>query len=364
MLRSNSLFAVSAALIAAALLHACGGSDDSGGGTSGSATVSAYLTDDLGGYESVNLTVNKVELRHPVTPSCEIITGPLPVNAAELGRDEILELVNTTTCPVGPYNRLYVELAEDVTLLETATSQPLDCKFVSYFDDGLPVPMLPNVLDCDSGTCALSITGAVNLIAGDHAHLALDVDLKNFVVNTNVMPCEVTLKVSPVHADGKLAAGFRKRISGTVSGLDAGTDTFTLTTTQGHSFAVRYAGVGDQAGLDQLLERAAADGLRTSVRCQTIDMATTPPTCTAQTDAAKPLKAIGVKAEGAISALDTTGKTFTLSYAAGPTMLPVNYAMAAALGKVMGVLADAATAEATLHGFDAGFFLAREVEVK
>ena len=363
MLKSKLLPAIPAALIAAALLHACGGGEDPGGGTSGSATVSAYVTDSPDEYESVNLTVNKVELRHPVTPACEIITGPLPINAAELGRDEVLELVNTTTCPAGPYNRLYVELAEDVTLLETPASQALACKFVSYFDDDLPGPMRPNVLDCDSGICALSITGAVNLIARDHAHLALDVDLKNFVVNTNVTPCEVTLKVSPVHADGKLAAGFRKRISGTVSGLDAGTDTFTLTTVQGHAFTVRYAGVTDQTGVDQLLDRAAADALRTSVRCQTIDMATTPPTCIAQTDAAKPLKAIAVKAEGIVSALDTTGKTFTLSYGAGPTMLPVSYATAAALGKVMGMLADAADAEATLHGFDAGFFLARKVEV-
>lgn len=361
MLKSKSLLAICAALLAAALLHACGGgSEDSGGGTSGSTTVSAYVTDSPDEYESVNLTVNKVELRHPVTPPCEIITGPLPVNAAELGRDEILEFVNTTACPAGPYNRLYVELAEDVTLLETATSQPLACKFVSYFDDRLPVPVLPNVLDCRNGICALSITGAVNLIARDHAHIALDVDLKKFIVNTSVTPCEVTLKVSPVHADGKLAAGFRKRISGTVSGLDAGADTFTLTTMRGHSFAVRYAGVGDQAGLDQLLERAVADALRTSVRCQTIDMATTPPTCTAQTDPAKPLKAIAVKAEGVISALDTTGKTLTLAYGAGPTMLPVNYAVAT----VIGMLADAATAKATLHGFSAGFFLAREVEVK
>ena len=84
MLKSKLLPAIPAALIAAALLHACGGGEDPGGGTSGSATVSAYVTDSPDEYESVNLTVNKVELRHPVTPACEIITGPLPINAAEL----------------------------------------------------------------------------------------------------------------------------------------------------------------------------------------------------------------------------------------------------------------------------------------
>ena len=96
-------------------------------------------------------------------------------------------------------------------------------------------------------------------------------------------------------------------------------------------------------------------------------MTTSPPTCTTQTDATKPgqaLKAIAVKAKGTISLLDTTAQTFTLNYGAGPTLLPVNYATAATLGKVMGTLANDAVAGATLYGFDASFFLAREVEVE
>ena len=356
---SKSFLAIPVALIAAAVLHACGGTD-SGSGMPSTATVTGYVTDNLGGYENVVLTLNSVQLRHPSGRNCEIIQGPLEIDAAELGHDELLEQVDTTTCEAGPYNRLFVELAEDVTLRETPTSQPLACKFVSYFD---AMPGAPNRLACANGICSLNITGAVNLIAGNHEHVALDVDLKSFIVETT-NPCTVTLKVSPLHAADKLAAGFRKRISGTVSNLDVGADTFTLTV-KGHPFTVQYAGVTDQTGIETLLDRAATDRLRTSVRCETINMATTPPTCTAQTDAARPLTAITVKAKGTISDLDVAApQTFMLIYGTPPTMLPVNYAVAATQGKVMGTLANDAVAEAKLFGFDASFFLAREVEVE
>lgn len=347
------LAAVLVALFAAITLYACGGE----GGSSATATVSAYVTDDLGGYESVVLTVNKVEIRHTSGRTCQIIPGPLTFDAAEFGRDLILEHVDTTICEAGPYNRLFVELNEDVTLQQTAVSLPQSCKFVSYYENN---SARPNRLACANGVCSLNITGAVNLIAGNREHVALDADLKQFIVDTSVTPCEVTLKVSPLHADGRMAAGYRIALVGTVSNLDTNTDRFTLTVA-GTAYAVDYIGVTDQTGLDGLLTRAAADGLRTTVRCQAINNSASPPTCTAQTVALQPLKAITVRAAGTISVLDTGAQTFTLNYA-GKT-LPVSYAQAATLGKVEGTLADAALAEARLFGFDATRFLAREVRV-
>ena len=106
-----------------------------------------------------------------------------------------------------------------------------------------------------------------------------------------------------------------------------------------------------------------ADGLRTTVRCQSIDTAASPPTCTAQTDVAHPRKAISVKAKGTISLLYTVAHTFTLGYGAGKT-LAVNYAQAAADGMVDGTLAMDAVAEVRLYGFAAPAFLARKVEVE
>lgn len=348
------LAATLVALFAVITLHACGGDSN----PPATATVSAYVTDDLGGYENVTLTVNKVEIRHTSGRTCEIISGPLTFDAAEFGRDLILERVDTTTCEAGPYNRLFVELGEDVTLRQTAGSQPQSCKFVSYYEDG---SSRPNRLACANGICSLNITGAVNLIAGNHEHVALDADLKEFTVDTSVTPCEVTLKVSPLHADGKMAAGYRIALVGTVSNLNTSTDRFTLTVA-GTAHTVDYVGVTDQTGLDALLTRTAADGLRTTVRCQALDNSTSPPTCTAQTVALQPLKAITVRATGTISALDAGAQTFTLNYS-GKT-LPVSYAQAATLGKVEGTLADGAIVEIKLYGNNSTHFLAREVVVK
>lgn len=358
----KTLLAMAAALLAALTLYACGGGGDranSGAEMAGSAVVTGYVTDDLAGYESVVLTLKSVQLRHTSGRACEIIPEQPPTDVAELGRDQLVSLVDTTECEAGPYNRLFVELDDDVTLRETAASPTLACKFVSYFEGSFP---LPNRLACNGDTCSLNITGAVNLIARNHEHVALDVDLKNFVVDEGP-PCTVTLKVSPVHAANKLAAGYRIALSGTVSSVDSINDHFTLTA-RGKSFTVRYAGVTDQPGVDALLQLAAADQLRTTVRCQTLDRTTTPPVCTAQTAALQPLKAITVKAKGTISLLSLAAQTFTLSLGAGPTLVPVNFAKAADLGKVAGTLADGAVAGVKLYGFESAFYLAREVEVE
>jgi len=356
----KTLLSILVALLAAATLYACG--SGGGGGSAGSTTVFGYITDDLGGYESVNLTVNRVELRHPSGRICPIISEPIEFDAAELGRDQIVEHVDTTNCEAGPYNRLYVELDEKVTLQQTSADPLQECTFESYYDDN---SIRPNRLACTTGaepTCSLEITGAVNLIANTRENVALDVDLKEFTVDTTSGQCKVTLKVSPVHADNKLKAGYRTALSGTVSGLDAAIDRFTLTV-KGNPYTVDYTGVTDQDGLDALLERAATDELRTTVRCQVIDTSTTPHTCIAQSVAAQPLKAITVMAKGTISAWVEAAQTFTLGYGAGTT-LPVSYAKAAELGKVEGTLAENAVAKVGLYGSDSTNFLARVVEVE
>jgi hypothetical protein len=348
----------SAAMITAVLLQACGGGN---GDSANSATVSGYVTDNLGAYDSVEFTINTVQLRHTGGRTCEIIRGPLAIDAAELGRDQIVEHVDTTTCESGPYNRLHVELGEDVTLRRTLNSQPITdrCKFVAYYDDN---SSRPNRLACANGICSVDITGTTNLVAGSHEHVALDADLKEFTVDYAKTPCEVTLKVSPLHADDKLAAGYRVSLSGYVSDLDTEHDHFVLTG-DGGAYTVLYAGVTDQSGLDDLLERVASDQLKTKVRCQTIDTSSTPPTCTSQSDPTRPLKAITVKAEGTVSALDISLQTFTLGYS-GNSTLPVNYAKATELGKIEDTLADDVMAEVALYGFSLDNFLAREVKIQ
>ncbi len=357
-MRTRTKFLVRAFIgLAIVSLYACGG----GSGSPGSAIVSAYVTDDLGGYDSVVLTLNSIQLHHTSGRTCEIIHGPLTVDAAELGHDQVLDHVDTTACEAGPYNRLHVELDDDVTLSHTVNNQPVteQCKFVSYYDDG---SSRPNRLACSNGNCSLDVTGAVNLVAGSHEHVALDADLKEFTVAYTQAGCEVTLKVSPLHASEKIANGYRMRLTGFVSNLNTTDDRFTLTV-KGSPYLVVYAGVTDQTGIDQLLQRAAGDQLKTRVRCETIDYGTSPPTCSANSDTTRPLKAITVQIEGTISALNESLQTFTLGYGSGAT-LPVNYAKATELGKIEGTLADDAQAEAKLFGFSLDDYLAREIEVK
>lgn len=345
------------------LLNACGGEGGGSGSTSGgeTTTVSAYLTDDLGGYQSVEFTLDSVQLRHTgENRNCEIISGPLPLDAAALGRDQLLDLVSAGQCPAGPYNRLHVAFDDDVTLHDGQNTHY--CKFVSYLDDS----GWPNRLHCADGLCALDLTGAVNLVAGAHEHIALDADLRQFTVDLARTPCEVTLKLSPLHAsgmDGKMAAGYRTALNGVISGLDTTARTFLLTHAS-RRYAVQYAGVTDQTGLDTLLVRAQTDLLRARVRCQSFDTRTTPATCIAQTSGTQPLKAITVMAEGAISSLDTpTVHTFTLGYPVNKS-LAVNDHEAFLRDAIEGVLANGATVETALYGFATDFFLAREVEVR
>jgi hypothetical protein len=358
---SRTILAIGLALFLSSLLG-CSSGNSSSANPSTTSTVSAYVTDDLAGYESVLMTVNTVQLQHMGgNRLCTIIPGPLTMDAAKLGRDQLLDLVNTTSCDAGPYNHLHIELDQNVTLVD-ASQQSQSCKFVSYLDDRGQ----PNALSCTNGTCSLDVTGAVNLVTGNHEHVALDADLKQFTVDTTKTPCEVTFKLSPLHAQGmddKLAAGYRKSVNGTVSSLDTTADTFTLSQ-GGRQYAVQYSGVTDQPGLDTLLARAQADSLKTQVRCESFNTASTPPACTAQTTSNQLLKAVTVKAEGTVASLAApTAPTFSLNYPTNKT-LPVNYQKAVDLNRIEGTLTSGKTAEAALYGFATDYFLARDVEVK
>ena len=361
---SRTFLAIGLPLLLSSLLLGCGSGSGGGTGTNptNTSTVSVYLTDDLAGYESVQMTVNTVQLQHMgAGRHCTIIPGPIALDAAQLGRDQLLDLVNTTSCEAGPYNRLHIALDQNVTLVD-ANHQTRSCKFVSYRDDAVQ----PNALGCTNGMCVLDLTGAVNLVAGNHEHVALDADLRQFTVDLTKTPCEATLKLSPLHAQGmdnKMAAGYRKSVNGHVSSLDTAADTFTLTHA-GRIYAVQYSGVTDQPGLDALLTRAQADSLKTQVRCESFNTATTPPTCTAQTTGNQPLKAIVVRANGTVSSLDTPiAHTFVLNYPVSKTLV-VNYQKAFELNKIEGILANGALVETDLYGFATDYYLAREVEVK
>jgi hypothetical protein len=327
----------------AILFHSCSGGGGGGGTSSG--TVALYATDDMSDHQQVIATINKVTVMNTGSgATCDVLTTPTTINIANLG--DVLQLLSVADCPSVPYNRLHIEFDKSVELMDRFGT-PSACSFTSYKDDS----NRPNVLQCDDKTCTLDINGAVNVLVNQYNKVALDFKLKDFDVDHFGTPsCSVTMKVSPIHAEGFRNLGHHEAITGLVSNLTTSTDTFEITSHQ-MTFHVLYSGITstEQPGLDDLLLRAQQDGLKTQVTASTLDFGNK------TIDASK----IFVKAEGLVSALTTS--TFTLSYDTGKT-INVDFSKAV----VKGSLANNALAEVKLYGFDSTIpdFLAALVEVE
>lgn len=338
--------------------YACGGGSGNGGNVA-TGTVPLYLTDDMGGFKQVLVTLNSVQLVHTGTSTtCDLLTEPESLDIANLAG--VLQLLDTTECPVQAYNRIHIGFEKAVGLMDQ-NGEPAECLFESYKEKDNPDQ--PNVLNCADGTCTISINGAINVIADTVNPFALDFDLKNFEVeNFGVPDCRVTLKVEPQNSndiDEKMAAGYKKSATGYVSDLDIDADSFTLTTRKGAVFTVDYWQAlyrdGFQPDLDGLLQFAADHGLRVRVMTADIDVSG---------ESAIVAATIYVKIEGKVSDLDGLNHLFTLDNTAGSITITVNYTDAASQDKVEGNLANDSWVETKLFGFNLDTYLSHEVEVE
>jgi len=334
-----------AAFVAAAvILHSC----SSGGGSSHSGSVAMYVTDSMSDYKQVLATVNRIELLHTGSgDSCTVFTGPLTLDIANLAG--VMQLINVGPCPASPFNRIHIEFAKSVALMDAAGNTST-CAFSSYKDDNNN----PNTLACGADVCALDINGAVNVLADKQNKFALDFDLKNFDVVSFGSPstCSVTMKVSPLHAGEIETRNSPESITGLISNLSTTGRAFTLT--RGNAtFTVLYSGItsSQQPGLGALLQRAQDDQLRVKVTASQIDFSNHSITATA----------VYVKVEGTIAAgsLNTTSHAFTVNYKSGKS-IGVDYGTAS----VEGALSEGIWVDVKLYGFDGGKFLARSVEVE
>jgi hypothetical protein len=340
-------------IIASALLYACSGGG-SGGGTFSTAgasstkgTVGLYLTDDMSMYTQVTATVERVQLVSTGTgTSCDLLNAPVSVNISNMAG--IMQLVDVTQCPSGPYNRYRIEFDKSVQLVSGTSGTPSLCFFTSYMKHGHGNP---NKLACDPATdiCTLDITGAVNVLAQMDNKVALDFDLKNFIVANLGMPnCTVTMKVHPLTP--RQMQPFIESITGLVSNLSTTAMTFDLTTRSTRTFSVLYSGISGtaQPDLDTLLQRAQDEQLWTQVTSSTIDF----PTNTITADK------IEVKVAGTISGV--TGTSFTL-YSGQTGTIVVDYGAAV----VSGIPVDGSWIRVKLIGHDqaSGDFIADKVEV-
>jgi hypothetical protein len=328
------------------ILFNCSGGNSGGGTPSGA--VALYATDCMSDYKQVIATINEVTVTNTGSgATCVLLNSQSTTTIDIANLSNVFQLLNVVDCPAVPYNRLHIEFARSVELMDSLDSSTT-CSFVSYKDEHHRV----NTLQCMGETCSLDINGAVNVLVNQHNEVALDFDLKDFDVDHFGESCSVTMKVSPIHGEGFKHLVRPKAITGLVSNLTTSTDTFTLT--KHHlSLNVLYSGITStrQPGLEDLLLRAQQDGLRTRVTTSTFDYAN------------KTIEAseILVKVEGLVSNLTSTNHTLTLTYKKDKTMT-VDFSKAV----VEGTLANDAWAEVKLYGYDGAStaFLAARIEVE
>ncbi|MDH5649558.1 MAG: hypothetical protein OEY67_07850 [Gammaproteobacteria bacterium] len=131
--------------------------------------MSLYVTDDLGSYSQVSATINSVSLTHQNKDvQCVLFDSPQSFNFADLGVRHVLELLSVTSCEVSDYNRLTISLGRDV-FLTNAGGTNYQCVFSSYKNE----QGQPNVLSCDTNSCTVSLSGAINLLPNTHSEVAL-----------------------------------------------------------------------------------------------------------------------------------------------------------------------------------------------
>lgn len=342
-----------AAVLSVFILFSCLGGGARGTNVTG--TVMTYLTDDMSElFTQVTATIDRIQLVSTGTgTTCDLLTVPTTVNIANL--HNVLQLVNVTECPAGPFNRIHIEFEKSVELMSSPTGTPSLCSFVSYKDEDNGNK--PDVLKCSGNVCSLDINGAVNVLARQFNKLALDFDLKDFdVMNFGESDCAVTMKVTPLHSEEIEKRACREGFTGIVSRLSVTDRTFDLTNRH-MTFSVLYSGITttDQPGLDVLLERAQADRLKTKVFSSGIDFMNN------TIDASKIL----VKVEGIIS--QVTDTTFSLQYGHEEIRyMDIDYSNASLEDDEDYDLTDGSWAEVKLYGYSdvTDKFLARKIEIE
>lgn len=340
-------------------LVSCSGGGDGASSSSTTGTASLYLTDDISDYQKVTVTVTGVKLLHTGQgTTCDLLTDVEVVDVANLG-DE-LHWVNQTNCVATEYNRLRLEFAQNVELMD-GNDLAGSCTFRSWKANGNGNP---NILTCVDGKCSVEMTGAVNVAAGQTTPLALDFDLKQFEVEGfGTSTCSATMKVEPLNhngMEGKKSGGYHEGLTGTVSALATESDTFTINTKRQATFGVDYSKAAynglPQPDLDALLNFAAANNLRVRVITPAL------PTVTGE-----PILAttIFVKLAGKLSDLDESAKNFTLT--AGSLTIPIDYSATENSGSgddnLEGTLVEGGWVEVNLYGISAAKYLAHKVEV-
>jgi len=338
------LLVVSSVLLISIILISCGnGSSSSGNASSGS--VALYVTDSPDkDYKQVELTINSAQLMHTGSgTACDLLESPETIDFTDIA--SVLKLLDVTRCSARSYNRIHLEFESQGNLIDLNDISDT-CTLTSYKDEHDN----PNVLSCMNNECSMDINGAVNVLANKGSVLALDFELKDFEVKNfnSAADCTITMKVSPLNASS--VDKYDEEISGTISNLNTGDNTFTLNAASG-SFTVFYDLITSQQGIDDLLTFAQSNTLEVEVKSSSIDLGSFTIAATA----------VHVEIDGTISDLDdTVTHTFTLTHQ-GSNTITVDYTGAE---QIEGILMDDAVARVEVNGYDGVNYLAHEIKVE
>ena len=363
----NSLSVILAVLLSTAVLMlSCGGGGGGGGGGGNStpptmsAKVLLYATDDISNYLQVIATFNKIRL---VSTSsgvvCDVLSSPVTLDISNLAN--IMQLSASLTCPAAKYNRIDLEFAQSVQLMDSAENTS-SCLFVSNLNDADQ----PKALQCDptTNTCTLAIPGAVrsgafDLLSTQVNKLALDFDLKKFTVQDFGDPvnCSMAMKVVPLHDADIIQKGNPEVIAGSISNLNTVAQAFTLTRGNVNT-TVSYANVvnANHPDIDVLLQTAQDNGILVKVSSADLSCLNTKTVVASD---------ISLKLEGTVSNLTKTksDSNFTLTYDSAKTMTILS---APPIGKEHGNLVDGSWVNVQLYGYDSaqGVYLSSLVSVQ
>jgi hypothetical protein len=310
-----------------------------------SISVLLYATDDMSNYLQVIGTFNKVRLvSTSAGVTCDVLSPPVTLDIANL--TNVMQLIASSTCPAAKYNRIDLEFAQSAQLMDSAENTS-SCQFVSYLNDADQ----PNALQCDpaTNTCTLEILGAVrsgafDLLSTQVNRLALDFDLTKFTVQSfGAANCSMAMKVLPLHDADIIRKAYPEVITGSISNLNTGAQTFALARGNVNT-TVSYAAVvnANHPGIDVLLQTAQTNGIRVMVTSADLGNLNTNTVVASE---------ISIKLEGTVSNLTKTGsdRTFTLTYDSAKTMTILS---SPPLGKKHGNLVDDAWVEVQLYGYD------------
>ena len=324
-------------------LASCG----SGGGTSStpqSGAVGLFMTDDASTYQQVAAVINSVALVNSSDgSSCSVLSTPVSMNLSDLSN--VVQLINTTTCPAANYNRLQLVFSNAVGVTNSGGISNA-CAFTSYrtAHNGTP-----NALSCSGNNCTLDITGAVNVLASQDNQVGLDFVLKDFDVNGfGTSACTVTMRVSPLDAAGMNSLGYTSGIAGPVTAFNANSVTMAA---GGKNFIVNTSAQG-QSNFQNLMSFARQNGFSAMANCTSFNF--NAGTCTASQ--------VQTIVAGTVSSLDNAASTFALGLSNGSS-INVDFSQAAASGQMKGQLQNNQTAVLKLSGVGGnGIYNATEVQ--